>query len=394
MSVAFTSARRPEPSSQSVQELLDENTQLIQAIVDYQNKGKAYESTQYQQLLHRNLVYLATLADSNQTGQPSQGTGSSGQKPLGLGPTSSVGLMHPQGLSSGVGNVMGDRGPTSVGQSSMLQPSTNEMPQTPMSTAGAPYPGMSPTPVSSYGQATPPPQLQHPSGPNPGLGSAAGYPQSSGGQIRGAGQPVMGGPIGGLPQQQQAGMPRHPPQMKQQPAHMMGGSQQASQQYIMQQQQQRQMQYRQTNAQQVPQQQQMAANPNNYSSQSGASMMQGYTQPQQQQQQSQRYMYRQATPQQPLSHMPYPQQQSNPMRMGGQAMNMGQMGMGGAPPSVGQQTMGPSLMAGQSQMGPSPMGGMGQSPIASSPMGPSSMVQSPMGSTHSPMQSPMGQPPV
>lgn len=47
-------------------QLLDENAQLIQAIVDYQNKGKAVECVQYQQLLHKNLVYLASLADSSQ----------------------------------------------------------------------------------------------------------------------------------------------------------------------------------------------------------------------------------------------------------------------------------------------------------------------------------------
>ncbi|XP_028417920.1 calcium-responsive transactivator-like [Dendronephthya gigantea] len=51
---------------QSVQKLLDENAQLIQAIVDYQNKGKAAECIQYQQLLHKNLMYLASLADSTQ----------------------------------------------------------------------------------------------------------------------------------------------------------------------------------------------------------------------------------------------------------------------------------------------------------------------------------------
>uniref|UniRef100_A0ACB8FDJ8 Uncharacterized protein n=1 Tax=Sphaerodactylus townsendi TaxID=933632 RepID=A0ACB8FDJ8_9SAUR len=37
--------------------------------MDYQNKGKTSECSQYQQLLHTNLVYLATIADSNQNMQ-------------------------------------------------------------------------------------------------------------------------------------------------------------------------------------------------------------------------------------------------------------------------------------------------------------------------------------
>uniref|UniRef100_A0A3Q3ES76 SS18 N-terminal domain-containing protein n=1 Tax=Labrus bergylta TaxID=56723 RepID=A0A3Q3ES76_9LABR len=49
--------------------MLDENHHLIQCIMDYQSKGKTAECTQYQQVLHRNLVYLATIADSNQNMQ-------------------------------------------------------------------------------------------------------------------------------------------------------------------------------------------------------------------------------------------------------------------------------------------------------------------------------------
>uniref|UniRef100_A0A3P8X4V3 SS18 N-terminal domain-containing protein n=1 Tax=Cynoglossus semilaevis TaxID=244447 RepID=A0A3P8X4V3_CYNSE len=49
--------------------MLDENHHLIQCIMDYQSRGKTAECTQYQQILHRNLVYLATIADSNQNMQ-------------------------------------------------------------------------------------------------------------------------------------------------------------------------------------------------------------------------------------------------------------------------------------------------------------------------------------
>ncbi|XP_015235604.1 PREDICTED: calcium-responsive transactivator isoform X9 [Cyprinodon variegatus] len=72
MSVAFSSARprsKSEVTQQAIQKMLDENHHLIQCIMDCQSKGKTVECTQYQQILHRNLVYLATIADSNQNMQ-------------------------------------------------------------------------------------------------------------------------------------------------------------------------------------------------------------------------------------------------------------------------------------------------------------------------------------
>uniref|UniRef100_A0A3P9L923 SS18L1 subunit of BAF chromatin remodeling complex n=1 Tax=Oryzias latipes TaxID=8090 RepID=A0A3P9L923_ORYLA len=65
MSVAFSSVRprsKAEVTPQTIQKMLDENHHLIQCIMDYQSKGKKAECTQYQQILHRNLVYLATIA--------------------------------------------------------------------------------------------------------------------------------------------------------------------------------------------------------------------------------------------------------------------------------------------------------------------------------------------
>ncbi|XP_055490266.1 protein SSXT isoform X3 [Leucoraja erinacea] len=72
MSVAFATPRqrgKGEITPAAIQKLLDENNQLIQCIMDYQSKGKSAECSQYQQMLHRNLVYLATIADSNQNMQ-------------------------------------------------------------------------------------------------------------------------------------------------------------------------------------------------------------------------------------------------------------------------------------------------------------------------------------
>lgn len=67
MSLTFAQrGNRPPPNPAQIQKMLDENGHLIQTIQEYQNKGKAQESMQYQSILHRNLVYLASIADSNQ----------------------------------------------------------------------------------------------------------------------------------------------------------------------------------------------------------------------------------------------------------------------------------------------------------------------------------------
>ncbi|KFM58425.1 Protein SSXT, partial [Stegodyphus mimosarum] len=52
------------PSPVQIQKMLDENTLIMRAITDYQNRGKARECHQYLQLLHRNLVFLASVADA------------------------------------------------------------------------------------------------------------------------------------------------------------------------------------------------------------------------------------------------------------------------------------------------------------------------------------------
>lgn len=67
MSVVFTQRGiRPPPNTQQIQKMLDENTHLIQTIHEFQSKGQINECVQYQQVLHRNLVYLASMADATQ----------------------------------------------------------------------------------------------------------------------------------------------------------------------------------------------------------------------------------------------------------------------------------------------------------------------------------------
>ncbi|KAM4614407.1 SS18-like protein 2 [Discoglossus pictus] len=70
MSLVFVPERLPgkgQGTEETVQRLLDENDQLIRCIVEYQNKGRAADCAQYQQVLHRNLIYLATIADASPT---------------------------------------------------------------------------------------------------------------------------------------------------------------------------------------------------------------------------------------------------------------------------------------------------------------------------------------
>ncbi|KAM6159941.1 SS18-like protein 2 [Erethizon dorsatum] len=70
MSVAFVPywmRGKAVVDQETIQRLLEENDQLIRCIVEYQNRGCANECVQYQQVLHRNLIYLATIADASPT---------------------------------------------------------------------------------------------------------------------------------------------------------------------------------------------------------------------------------------------------------------------------------------------------------------------------------------
>lgn len=76
MSVAYTQQQNAPggpnrqgpapPTTAQIQKILDENCGLIQTIQDYQNMGKVNECMSFHQALHKNLVYLAQLADSTQ----------------------------------------------------------------------------------------------------------------------------------------------------------------------------------------------------------------------------------------------------------------------------------------------------------------------------------------
>ncbi|CDQ59344.1 unnamed protein product [Oncorhynchus mykiss] len=103
MSVAFAPHRqrgKGDITPAGIQKLLDENNQLIQCIMDFQSKGKTAECSQYQQMLHRNLVYLATIADSNQNMQsllPAPPTQNMPMGPGGMNPSGAPGPQPPHG---------------------------------------------------------------------------------------------------------------------------------------------------------------------------------------------------------------------------------------------------------------------------------------------------------
>uniref|UniRef100_A0A8C9KH91 SS18L1 subunit of BAF chromatin remodeling complex n=1 Tax=Panthera tigris altaica TaxID=74533 RepID=A0A8C9KH91_PANTA len=128
-------------------QMLDENHHLIQCILDYQSKGKTAECTQYQQILHRNLVYLATIADSNQNMQsllPAPPTQNMNLGPGALSQSGSSQGLHSQGsLSDAIGTglppsslMQGQigNGPNHV---SMQQTAQSTLPTTSMSMSGS-----------------------------------------------------------------------------------------------------------------------------------------------------------------------------------------------------------------------------------------------------------------
>ncbi|KAK8690465.1 hypothetical protein V6N13_073998 [Hibiscus sabdariffa] len=58
-------------TTEQIQKYLDENKELIMAIMENQNQGKLAESASYQAQLQQNLMYLAKIADSQPQGSTS-----------------------------------------------------------------------------------------------------------------------------------------------------------------------------------------------------------------------------------------------------------------------------------------------------------------------------------
>ncbi|KAJ8016238.1 hypothetical protein DPEC_G00005130 [Dallia pectoralis] len=188
MSVAFSSARprsKGEVTQQTIQKMLDENHHLIQCIMDCQSKGKTAECTQYQQILHRNLVYLATIADSNQNMQsllpapPTPNMGTMGSSAMGQGGGS--GPLHSQ---SNLNDAI-PPGPTSMMQSQMTNgPSHSHAPMQQQQQAGqtqsAGTPASHSLPANNHSSASGYGHTGAPSSQGSGLqGHGQGYGSSS-----------------------------------------------------------------------------------------------------------------------------------------------------------------------------------------------------------------------
>ncbi|XP_019935209.1 SS18-like protein 2 [Paralichthys olivaceus] len=96
MSIVFVPKKlrgKAKINQETIQRLLDENDQLVRCITEYMQKGRAVECVQYQQILHRNIVYLATIADASPDNTPSSSNSASNDAPAstpamdGAGPT-------------------------------------------------------------------------------------------------------------------------------------------------------------------------------------------------------------------------------------------------------------------------------------------------------------------
>ncbi|XP_064189868.1 protein SSXT-like isoform X1 [Anguilla rostrata] len=157
MSVAFAAHRqrgKGDITPAAIQKLLDENNQLIQCIMDFQSKGKTAECSQYQQMLHRNLVYLATIADSNQNMQSLLPAPPTQSMPMGPGAMTQSGAPQPphghsmptEGMVSG-----GPPAPHMQSQMNGQMPGPNHMPMQGPSQPPSMQPGGMTVAPSSHG---------------------------------------------------------------------------------------------------------------------------------------------------------------------------------------------------------------------------------------------------
>ncbi|XP_021120795.1 protein SSXT isoform X3 [Heterocephalus glaber] len=133
MSVAFAAPRqrgKGEITPAAIQKMLDENNHLIQCIMDYQNKGKTSECSQYQQMLHTNLVYLATIADSNQNMQSLLPAPPTQNMPMGPGVMNQSGPPPPRTHNMPSDGMVGGGPPAPHMQNQMngQMPGPNHMP--------------------------------------------------------------------------------------------------------------------------------------------------------------------------------------------------------------------------------------------------------------------------
>uniref|UniRef100_A0A674EUG4 SS18 subunit of BAF chromatin remodeling complex n=1 Tax=Salmo trutta TaxID=8032 RepID=A0A674EUG4_SALTR len=215
MSVAFAPHRqraKGDITPTGIQKLLDENNQLIQCIMDFQSKGKTAECSQYQQMLHRNLVYLATIADSNQNMQsllPAPPTQNMPMGPGGMNQSGAPGPQPPHGHNMASEGMVSGGPPAPHMQSQMngQMPGPNHMPMQ----GPGPGPNQPPNMPGSGSMNMPPSSHGSMGGYNHAVPSSQGMPAQ--GQMN-----MTQGPMGNYgPRPNMNMQPNQGPMMHQQP---------------------------------------------------------------------------------------------------------------------------------------------------------------------------------
>ncbi|KAL3651266.1 SSXT protein (N-terminal region) [Castilleja foliolosa] len=94
-------------STEQIQKYLDENKNLIMAILECQNSGKVAECAQFQAVLQKNLMYLAAIADA----QPPGSSASSQPPTSSVAPQGEPHVSQPQPANSQMQQQVGGGGP-------------------------------------------------------------------------------------------------------------------------------------------------------------------------------------------------------------------------------------------------------------------------------------------
>lgn len=104
-------------TTEHIQKYLDENKQLILAILDNQNLGKLNECAQYQAKLQQNLMYLAAIADS----QPQPPAAHAQMTPTAAMQPGTHYMQHQQAQQQVAQSVMAGRVPMQYAQQQLQQ---------------------------------------------------------------------------------------------------------------------------------------------------------------------------------------------------------------------------------------------------------------------------------
>ncbi|CAH8608400.1 unnamed protein product [Heterobilharzia americana] len=136
--------REPPIQPSSIQKMLDENVRLIHSLMAHQRVGAVKEAAELERVLHRNLIYLATIADRTAAQPSAVPVGGPHATPAGLTPSNQVQGTAPN-YPIPVVNAPPDVSQPSVGQSiqitvasSTQHPAPISVGSTTISTVGSP----------------------------------------------------------------------------------------------------------------------------------------------------------------------------------------------------------------------------------------------------------------